>query len=98
MDKENENKEIKQKANAESECTVVSGIIYCVAIINLIIGILIGIILLDDSTMDDLSIISPIIMLSSILFSTLLMGIGKLINVGQKVFLQLKKIETKEQQ
>ena len=68
------------------------------AIINLIIGIFIGIILLDDSTMDDLSIIAPIIMLSSILFSTLLMGIGKLINVGQKVFLQLKKIETKEQQ
>ncbi len=98
MDKENENKEIKQKANLESECTVVSGIIYCVAVINLIIGILIGIILLDDSTMDDLSIISPIIMLSSILFSTLLMGIGKLINVGQKVFLQLKKIETKKQQ
>lgn len=68
------------------------------AIINLIIGILIGIILLDSSTIDDLSIISPIIMLSSILFSTLLMGIGKLINIGQKVFLQLKKIETKEQQ
>ncbi|MDY6153124.1 MAG: hypothetical protein SPI06_06915 [Terrisporobacter sp.] len=68
------------------------------AIINLIIGILIGIILLDNSTIDDLSIISPIIMLSSILFSTLLMGIGKLINIGQKVFLQLKKIETKEQQ
>lgn len=67
-------------------------------IINLIIGILIGIILLDNSTIDDLSIISPIIMLSSILFSTLLMGIGKLINIGQKVFLQLKKIETKEQQ
>ena len=62
------------------------------AIINLIIGILIGIILLDNSTIDDLSIISPIIMLSSILFSTLLMGIGKLINIGQKVFLQLKKI------
>lgn len=68
------------------------------AIINLIIGILIGIILLDNSTIDDLSIISPIIMLSSILFSTLLMRIGKLINIGQKVFLQLKKIETKEQQ
>ena len=68
------------------------------AIINLIIGILIGIILLDSSTIDDLSIISPIIMLSSILFSTLLMGIGKLINIGQKVFLQLKEIETKEQQ
>lgn len=68
------------------------------AIINLIIGILIGIILLDNSTIDDLSIISLIIMLSSILFSTLLMGIGKLINIGQKVFLQLKKIETKEQQ
>ena len=68
------------------------------AIIKLIIGILIGIILLDNSTIDDLSIISPIIMLSSILFSTLLMGIGKLINIGQKVFLQLKKIETKEQQ
>ena len=67
------------------------------AIINLIIGILIGIILLDNSTIDDLSIISPIIMLSSILFSTLLMVIGKLINIGQKVFLQLKKIETKEQ-
>ena len=65
------------------------------AIINLIIGILIGIILLDNSTIDDLSIISPIIMLSSILFSTLLMGIGKLINIGH---LQLKKIETKEQQ
>ena len=68
------------------------------AIINLIIGILIGIILLDNSTIDNLSIISPITMLSSILFSTLLMGIGKLINIGQKVFLQLKKIETKEQQ
>ena len=68
------------------------------AIINLIIGILIGIILLDNSTIDDLSIISLIIMLSSILFSTLLMGIGKLINIGQKVFLQLKKIETKEHQ
>ena len=68
------------------------------ATLNLLIGILIGIILLDNSTIDDLSIISPIIMLSSILFSTLLMGIGKLINIGQKVFLQLKKIETKEQQ
>ena len=68
------------------------------AIINLIIGILIGIILLDNSTIDDLSIISPIIMLSSILFSTLLMGIGKLNKIRKKVFLQLKKIETKEQQ